>query len=979
MKKILYSLSTAICLVLMLSCTKDLSPLTPDLPNGSLKDGVEITLRFPDMGTQNTRALGEADENTLSALDLFIFVFDGSNLLQTTHVLPSETEVADGSEGDEHDRKNGHIRFKTTLPQTDNDAIIHIVAVEEDNEKSFSKQIEAIGFGPEDIVMPALSVKDGQDAYWQRIELGCSIKQTVKKDDGSETPGTEKDIEAIFENPIPLIRNFAKITLVSSTDAFKVIGWTVVNDLNGGTVVPNFSKAGSSDVDFPDFRKWNGEDKTSYTIKNYADLIADGYQGVSLSGAGLRHTIDEVGGTDGGTDAGAGAGWTEAGVAMYLYERKYSTVNPLYILVYGEYVGSGASGNGVKKYYKLLLGEKDTDTGIVSDYNVIRNIHYTVNITAVHPDAGYSTPAEAATAPASNNISGDVVTKDMFSISDGIDMLYVNAINFIVTEPNTTIDFRYRYMTDISSSNTQNDDLVKYDFYKNDVERVGLPKPGEGVVVDSWEKTERQITDENNKNIKWSQIIITPKEPSEELRQESFYVFSQPATDANGTLGISRKINLILRKPWDYLRVGVFPGHWVDADQFPDFDYDKDNGGYPLVGAEKGAKLTLFLELPAGLPEAMFPLDFTIESNRQNIENAGAGNAVVDMGPSLWPDVSETRIKYIKTITWSEYAPNGETSTASSRVIRIRLNTITAISSLGSADAILSTIRIYNKYFNLTETEFMRDKGQTVTPPKNSVKTEIFTETVIETTAEPFNVIWDFSDSSWDAAANRVPVSNFTSGAINGKDENGEEAVINVNTITTVSHVTRITKTVGSEVTVEERRELISKNETNESKYFGLTISNGNNTTNTSYMINVGYDDTGTQTGRYFLTNRDYNNFVLDAFAVATPAGANVDEEENISLKITAAGNVTTVTPSFTVGNGLSVANTGQSFATNKQTNTYTISAGSGNTKTITINPANNNLGNRQYIRFYRFELVGPYHKKTTAIDMEFEDTVSTD
>lgn len=957
MKKILYSLSTAICLALMFSCSKDLSPLTPDLPNGSLKDGVEITLRFPDMGTQNTRSLGEATATTLSDLDLFIFVFDGSNLLQTTHVLASETNVADDLDDDDHDRDNGHIRFTTPLPQTDNDAIIHIVAIKEDSDRSFSKQIEKIGFGPEDIVMPALSVKNDQDAYWQRVELGCPIKQTVKTDDGSENPGTEEQIKAVLKNPIPLIRNFAKITLGSSTSSFNVIGWTVVNDLNGGTVVPNFSKAGSSDVDFPDFRKWNDEQKTSYTIKNYSDLIADGYQGVSLSGASLRHTIDEVG----GDDATAGEQWAKTNEAIYLYERKYSSVNPLFILVYGEYVGTGASGNGVKRYYKLLLGDRDPETGIVSDYNVLRNIKYSINITAVHPDAGYSTPAEAATAPASNNISGDVVTKDMFSISDGIDMLYVNAINFIVTEPNTTIDFRYRYMTNITSSNTQDDSYVKYDFYKNNGERVGLPKPGEGVVVERWTKTEEQITDEYNKDIKWSQIIITPKDPSDELRQESFYVFSQPSTDSDGTLGISRKINLILRKPWDYLRVGVFPGHWSDADQFPDFDYDTDNDGYPLVGPEKGAALTLFLELPAGLPEALFPLDFTIESDRQNIENAGAGNAVVDMGPSLWPNVSDNRIKYIKTITWSEYAPNGETSTASSRVIRIRLNTITAISSLGSDDAILSTIRIYNRYFNLTDTQFMRDKNQSVTPPSNSVRTEITTETNVKTTTK-LHVIWDFSDTSWDDAAKIAGSNYFSEGRI-GKDENGSDANYTLSKVTTITTTTKITKRIDGEITEESENTVVDNQELTDLIEYTKMLTLAAPGQNANRRLSSSYD-TDEHIDRYFATSHSDNYITLEALTIE-----DTNYLVNAELRITAAPNSgNSVTPSVGVGNGLLITNANQSF-NGKETKSYPISKRTGNynNKTVTIEPAGNNAP--QQIRFYRIELIENYYSDITTTE----------
>ena len=729
MKKLLNLLLCTVIFGLVSSCTDDINPLSPDLPNGSLEDGLNIILRFPEMESAMTRALGEAPD--MSILDLFLFVFDGSNLSQTIHIYPSETKWADEvNPGDSHVTTNRHLWFHTALPQTDNNAVIHIVALKDDDKK-FAAQVERLGYAPEDILIPALSVSGTQDAYWQRVELGCPVKADVKVEGQVTEEGTYKEIMEKLKNPIPLIRNFAKIEVAVNPEIaskFKIIGWTVVNELDGGSVAPSTSKnvAGTTDIDFPIFADWS---TNPATVKSYEQLVENGYyEGNSLSGAHLRNTLDDVG----GTNSAAGDGWGKD--ARYIYERKYSTVNPLYILIYGEY---GLTANKSRGYYKLLLGWRDEITGLFYDYNVLRNIGYTVYIRDVS-FAGYESPQEAASSPASNNISGDVVTKDMFSITDGIDMLYVNRINFIITKPDQIIDFRFRYIQNIKQggSHTQKDEIIEYAW-----PGLGLPGGNGGnrsnSAISSWTDPERNYTDEINKSIKWSRIVMTPQTPTNEMKQESFYVFSPPARTDDGTLGLSRKINIIVRNPWDLVRVAVYPGQWNDDTKFPDYEPDTDSEGNPYVGPFRGSKLTLFMELPSGLPEAMFPLSFTIESNRQNIENDGVGNAVVGSGTSFWDNVNESRIQYTKTVTWSDYAPNDGKSTASSRIVRMRLQTTTNLTSL-DVSQIVSTIRIYNEYFNMTETSFVRDLTSDI----------------------DYQNEWDLSTTGWD----RV-ISDLSSGA----------------------------------------------------------------------------------------------------------------------------------------------------------------------------------------------------------------------
>ncbi|MCH5177890.1 MAG: hypothetical protein J1F25_07680 [Prevotellaceae bacterium] len=679
--------------VILLACADDLL-ISGQMPHLSTGDGIDITLSFPDMPTTATRALGESAPK-LNDLDIFLFVFDGNNLLQTIHIPKSDTSWSDEAAN--------RVKFTAHLPQTDDNATIHIIATD-DADGKFSQQINRVGYGLEDIVMPAFIVSGDKDVYWQRVELGCRILVSVDHTDDptlDNVVGTETEVRAKFSNPIPLIRNFAKVTLTSSVseNIFKVVGWTIVNDLDASSVVPWFSKPNSSDVEFPQYADFS---KTPADIFGYNAITRQGYQGVSPAEAKKRHTLDKL---------GAGSQWGTN--ERYIYERQNVSVEPLYVLLYGTFRNptSGATKSG---YYKLALGYRDPLTGLFSEYNVLRNIQYTIRITGVSAP-GYDTPNEAVSAPAFNNVSGDVTTRSMTQISDGVDMLYVNFVNYVVTQPGHEIDFRYRYLSDITGRRTERNDLVKY----NDP-NVGLAV---GDVVQSYSEDNggQNMPDEKDGS-QWRRIKIKTNAPTDELKQQKFIVYSPPADDASGTLGLSRTINLVLRNPWDFIRMETYPGLWADDTQFPDYDPDDtptDSDVNYYVGPEKGAQLTIFFELPAGLPEAIFPLEFTIESDRQNIENAGVGNAVVETGPSLFPGVTDSRIKYIKTVNWGDYAPDGISSTSASRIVRARFVTTTAISSLDFLEdgANITTVKLYNPYFNEITDKFKRDASKNVDTP----------------------------------------------------------------------------------------------------------------------------------------------------------------------------------------------------------------------------------------------------------------------
>lgn len=953
MKRILYILGCFITLA-MASCSPD--SLYDNIVIGQNDgNGITFTLSFPEMENVETRAFADSPES-LRDLDVFLFVFDGENLLQIIHI-PTDY---DGRTNDD-----GKIKFTALLPQTENNAVVHIVAID-DNSGEFAAQIDTNGYGVEDIVIPALTVSGDKDAYWQRVDVGCPIKVGIDNSDNDldDVKGTDEEVKKVFGKTIHLIRNFAKVTLKSMASNFNVLAWTIVNERDAGSVAPWFSKTGSTDIQYARYFLNEGDTEIE---ADYERLTADGYIGVSQSGASLRNTVDEIGEYD--SDKWIHVeGDNAIPTKKYIYERRNTSVNPLYLLIYGELIG--ASGSKEPGYYKLALGHTDHETGIFTTYNVLRNIAYHVTIDAV-TGKGTSTPAEAAAGPASNNISGDVVTSNLTQISDGVDRLEVSFINYVVTTEGHSVDFRFRYTQNFTSDAKINNQVV---FFED--ENIGI-KTGDVISSYTYDKEDGKIkTDDDG----WATIHIKFNKPLEVLKQQTFTLYSKPDYDevdgslpATNTVGLSRTINFVLREPWDFIRMETYAGNWADDDQFPDWDNEMSGDNNKLVGPNKGDKLTVFFELPAGLPQAVFPLECTFESDRQNIENDGKGSAVVKTGPSLFSGVLDHRISYTKIVNWQDYAPDGESSTARSRIQRARFITTTNISSLEDANYI-TTIRLHNPYFNDKDDKFERDQSQSVNPPKNSVRTIVTTTVDTETTTE-FQVVWDLSDSNWNAVATSILTDN-TDHPIAGKDASGltlAQKKVTTNSITTIK--TQIIKTVGGvETSNETKTETIPETfEDLEYVTYNLTIDNDN--ANAARKFKVGTDADGS---RYFYTNYGSNLFSLSAVSIS-------DQNDLVSsqLEITAApADGGSVTPKFSLAGltSLVVNNTGQSFSGNaKQTNTYPITAGSRNNdnRTITITPAGNNAN--QQIKFYRFVLTEKYYSHPAPKVTTTEQTVNSD
>lgn len=598
-------------------------------------DKIVITgsILVPDMPQTVTRGNAGATPNENLKLTLLEFTkgSDGSNSF-LTNIYQAETTTTTAVANE------GIVHFKVTLNNTTEARKLHLMVAD---------QFINCDFGSEADLLPSITVSESngrpQEAYW-----GCVEFDNGYSDIDADGTATLKPEVATKLTNVPMIRNFARVTLTSNAANFQVEGFQLVNVPTTGTIAPwNASSLGTPQL-------LNGS-----AMKSYPDIDAAGYKGVVPANAGFRNQESEVKTQD-------GTGWGMA--EQYIYEHPYESSRHTYMIVKGRY------NNLASSYYMIDIGNIDSNNhNQFSFLNLVRNISYDVTINEVLT-TGASTPSQAINGLVYNNISASVQTSAMPNVSDGKNLLVVNStsIVFVNDQP---VEFMYRYHEGVDVNNPTTDAT------NAKVTVVGLQ---ERDVVASY-TTESRTIDGN----RWVVIKITPKTPTDVTRQQSFTVI-----DNNG---LGRTIRLTSHVPWNISRLLYSNTATVDYDL---------TASSTSIGNAQGATMTLFIDLPDGLPESIFPLEFTVEDSAQQLENNPVGNMRVTSGPSL-ADPTKVAIQYIKPITYQDYLYrlNGSAVDVSlsntGHRIPCRMLTILAGTTGG-------TSYVNNPYFNIHTIEYTR-------------------------------------------------------------------------------------------------------------------------------------------------------------------------------------------------------------------------------------------------------------------------------
>lgn len=449
-----------------------------------------------------------------------------------------------------------------------------------------------VEYGIEATIMPNLKTANQTPAYWHRLTFPSGYVQEV---DGKVTHTKELD----QLKHVALIRNYACITMTTKEGSgFTLTGFAIVNNPESGTMVP----WNSSSYSFPDFlNKSESEDKNQKPLE-FSTLSAS-YSGIVPSG--LTFSNQEANLVEENNIADT--------TPKYMYERPFNSIRHTYIMIKGHREGEADS------YYKLDIGKNDGN-GIFRYYNILRNYKYNIVLNNVAAK-GYASIEEAVKGVVYNNFSFDIELNSMLNISDGEEIVYVNFTTAVLTDPSEkTLDFRYRYRRVDSNPPYKNDNVTF----------IGLEK---GDVI---KEVEQSTNDDANG---WREIKITCHAAQTETKTQSFTIVKSS--------GLGRTINLILHRKWTMTNVKEFPGTLEN--------WDTNTSGSGTAGDKAGDDLTIFFDIPDNLQESMFPLVFTLEADRQNIENNPLGMLVVNYGTSGFKNITGRRIKYEKSVSWTQY------------------------------------------------------------------------------------------------------------------------------------------------------------------------------------------------------------------------------------------------------------------------------------------------------------------------------------
>ncbi len=632
--------------------------LRPDVPDAGGEEGVRVSIAIPDMPRLATRAFGDTPA---ADLKLTVFEFEkGTDPTNTflTKIYQAETltqtNVTNGATVD--------FRINDLL-MTESPRVLHFVVAPQHLDARYASEA---------VVFSNLSVRDNSQAYWGRVEFPNGYG-TVDNDMKPQLTDEAKQ----KLTGVNVLRNFAKVSVEVATVAtsnFQLTGFELVNVPTSGTVAPYNSGRQEFPQMFDDAGKMLG-----YLAVAGNGSGQQGYGGIMPANCGFRNLEENFSPVaDGGRPA-----WSTRDA--YLYEHPFESTRRTYVILQGNYRPTTTDA-WQTCYYKIDLVRLNEESGMTEYYDILRNYDFHINVTGVSAP-GASTASEAISGVSYNNISADVDARDMLQISDGANIVEVSKTNIIFTNT-TPVEFLYRYSpVGGFSSETTNAKLHTNGLNAGDV-IASVTDP-------------EVYTDADG--VVWVKRVITPKPiPEAGTREQSFYV-----VDADG---LGREIRLVAHVPYDYSDIEVYPG--------------SENGrptsaaGQGTVSPLSGQPFTVYFNLPAGMPEAMFPLTFILESNRQNMENNPIGTLVVTSGQTGFPttEVYEVpRIKYRKTVSYAEYlyktdANNnlitdgaGNYVENTDHTVRCRFRTINSLAELpGAPTQTVTYLLISNDYFNCT-------------------------------------------------------------------------------------------------------------------------------------------------------------------------------------------------------------------------------------------------------------------------------------
>ena len=415
---------------------------------------------------------------------------------------------------------------------------------------------------------------------------------------------------------VKLVRNFAKISVRSTYENFKLLSYAVINAPNQGTLAPYES-------DWIDYLSYTDEiHGAGYDA--YSELAAV-YGGSEVIGTTYNSTIPNVNYFLSPNPAVEprvqGVNSDGVGNPSYIYERRApsgSDDTPTVLIVYGEYYTRNSTTNEIetttKCYYKIDLMEK-------GEYlTLYRNFQYDITIKSILKP-GKDTPQKAFEGAGSGDISSDINASTLTDISDGTVRLYVLEMAPVIVGQQDDYEIQYKFITDVSQGDSSVNNYVAEDGH-TPYSITFSGGDGTGEVIDEFSVDSNAGDDESGY---FRTLHFKTKAPSGSSKKETFRITAKHTTGSGDNTVVHTLTRDIV---FTLLNVQTL---WV-----------KCIPGEVEKGTDKN--MTVRITIPTGLPRSMFPLQFAIEPENKSIDPR------YDVDQNL-PVQHGTTYQYTETVT----------------------------------------------------------------------------------------------------------------------------------------------------------------------------------------------------------------------------------------------------------------------------------------------------------------------------------------
>lgn len=781
MKRISIYILAALTLGMFSSCVRDRLENSSGEIGGPVR--LDVGLVIPGMNSVETRAMfGDAiADGDVEGLLPYIFIFEDTgggpedNYLRS--LVHGTQQIIMGATGHDDGSSVKCQKFSATVDGTAENAIIHIVLIQPADKDNFEAQLKEMTDRSElGMFTGAAGLYTTMAAYWKRIELNSPISNKTED---------KKNVLSKLRH-VQMNRNFAQVTMKSDASNFTIAGFVIVNGMDRGYAAAYNESTGTAFNNFVEFEGIQSEvEKTvqggTPTGTEYYDYLTN-----TIKYIPARHPLAARLNKDNDPEKWLSAVDLDDEGPKYMFERPIQDTRMTCVLLKGYFNGSNTA-----SFYKLDIGSYDKTPktsgyngyGIYKLFNLVRNISYDITITGA-ASAGHSSPESALAGPPANNITASVQTKDVLQLGDGFDIIGVHIYPFYKNKFETQyldgttvvvvddadgdfdaakkdkpypskIQLRWMYRDGTTTPGSTVDlSTIGSSYTDHDLVTDGIIQSINGSINGGWSWTPfgtNSGDNTNGGNYSWYGCDIVFNEPGDIPLQKTVKLY-QP-------FGLSRDITFILRKRWEFISSDQYPSN---IEVYPGwYSFDPDDVTMPAetldevrrlipgpgdVGSMRGAQLTLMFELPSDIPQVLFPLEFKIGFDRQNVDNAYPGNANVVYGdsmfddqPAMRPDGSEDasgrteqRMQFIKTVYWEDYNGDGDPGNNGHKIVTARFVTTADVEDnidVGSKST--TRVRVTNPYFKLGEDSFTRNSKTADPDPKQNMW------------------LWYFGDAGW--------------------------------------------------------------------------------------------------------------------------------------------------------------------------------------------------------------------------------------